>query len=232
MSPRPDAYLTEPTYTVAETAALAGIAGQTVSNWFRGRRGSDQVPLFAERRRNGQTEIRLSFLEVSETIVAALLRRNGATMARLRTAREFTREFIKTEHPLATEQFKMSSRRILLEFEEAVPSSSKSELLVDFTEQAGQNVLPIYFTAALDQFDYRDDSDPAWAQRYYPHGRQTPLVIDPQFGSGRLTVEGTNIRAESIFARVSNGYSAEDITDDLRLPIDQVRAVLQSRTAA
>ena len=227
-----DEYLTAPTYTVAEAAALAGVSGQTVSNWFRGRQGSNHAPLFSERRREPEQEIRLSFLEVSETIVAALLRKNGASMARLRNAREFTREFIKSEHPLATERFKLSSRRILLEFEEAAPSSRKSDVLVDFDDQAGQKVLPIYFKSALDQFDYREETDASWAYRYHPHGRQTPLVIDPKFGSGRLTVEGTNIRAESVFARVARGYSAEDITDDLRLPIDLVRAVLQSRSAA
>ncbi len=227
-----DPLLTAPTYSLSEGADLAGVSSQTVSHWFRGRAGSGQVPLFQDRRRARDEEIRLSFLEVSETIVAALLRRNGASMARLRNAREFTRRYVKSEYPLATEQFKLSSRRILLEFSAAAPSARERDVLVDFDERAGQSVLPVYFSTALDRFDYQLDLAPAWARRYYPYGRQTPLVIDPQFGSGRLTVAGTNIRAESVFARVSRGYSAEEIRDDFRLPLETVRAILQFQAAA
>lgn len=224
--------LTDSTYSLAETAVLAGVSGQTVSNWFRGREGSLQTPLFADRLRSRDEEIRLSFLEVSETIVAALLRKNSAPMSRLRTAREFARRQIQSEFPLATQQFKLSSRRILLELEDHAPSIRKDDVLVDFDERAGQKVLPFYFTSALEQFDYQEDLEFAWAHRYHPYGRETPLVIDPRFGSGRLTIEGTNVRAESVFARIDSGYSAEDIQDDLRISLDVVRAVLQFKTAA
>lgn len=232
MSSASNRKLTDATYTVAEAAALAGVSGQTVSNWFRGRAGSSQTPLFADRLRVREEEIRLSFLEISEAIVAALLRRNGATMSRLRTAREFTRRYIRADHPFATEQFKLSSQRILVELEEEAPSTRKSDVLVDFAFEAGQRVLPIYFSTALDRFDYQDGSELAWAHRYHPYGRSAPLVIDPRFGSGRLTIAGTNIRAESVFARIDGGYSAEDIQDDLRLPLELVKAVLQFKNAA
>lgn len=232
MLPPPSPELTDSTYTLAEAAALAGVSGQTVSYWFRGREGSSQTPLFSDRLRTRGDEIRLSFLEVSETIVAALLRHNGASMSRLRIAREFTRVKVGSDYPLATQQFKVASRRILLELDERSPSVRKGDVLVDFDLQAGQRVLPVYFTSALEQFDYQDELDVAWAHRYHPYGREKPLVIDPRYGSGRLTVAGTNIRAESVFARFDHGYTAEEIQDDLRLPLDLVEAVLQSKTAA
>lgn len=232
MSAEIDPHLTDLTYTVSEAAALAGVSGQTVSNWFRGRAGSSQIPLFSERRRAVHEDIRLSFLEVSETVVAALLRRNGASMGRLRVAREFTKRRIHSQYPLATEQFKLASKRILLELEDEAPSRRKSDVLVDFDIKAGQKVLPIYFSTALELFDYRDDLEAAWAHRFHPYGRVTPLVIDPRYGSGRLTVEGTNIRAESVFARIEHGYSIEDITDDLRLPAELVKAVFQFKRVA
>lgn len=232
MSPAPNPELTDATYTVAEAAAWAGVSAQTVSNWFRGREGSSQTPLFDDRRRARDQEIRLSFLEVSETIVAALLRTHGATMSRLRTAREFTRQQIRCEHPFATEQFKLASGRILLEFEEHAPSRRKEDVLVDFDVQAGQRVLPLYYRTAMDRFEYQDESDYSWAHRYHPYGRAIPLVIDPRFGSGRLTVAGTNIRAEAVFARLNSGYSTSDIVDDLRLPIELVEAVAGFNRAA
>ena len=224
--------LTQPTYRLNEAAELAGVSTQTVSYWFRGRAGSEQTPLFADRLRNGDDEVRLSFLEVSETIVAALLRRNGASMARLRTAREFTRTRIGSEYPLATRQFKLASRRILLDLEEQSPSRRSGDLLVDFSLEAGQKALPFYFTEALERFDYSDDETDGWARRYHPHGRDAPLVIDPVYGSGRLTVAGTNIRAAAVFARIEQGYTAEDITDDLRLPIELAEAVIKFKNAA
>ena len=231
-----ESHLTQPTYRLNEAAELAGVSTQTVSYWFRGRAGSERTPLFSDRLRDRNDEVRLSFLEVSETIVAALFRRNGASMTRLRTAREFTRARIGSEFPLATRQFKLASRRILLDLEEQSPSRRSDDLLVDFSLEAGHNVLPFYFTEALERFDYSDDPaddrTDGWAQRYHPHGRDAPLVIDPVYGSGRLTVAGTNIRAAAVFARIAQGYSAEDITDDLRLPIELAKAVIKFKTAA
>ena len=52
------------------------------------------------------------------------------------------------------------------------------------------------------------------------------------YGSGRLTVVGTNIRAAAVFARIEQGYTAEDITDDLRLPIELAEAVIKFKNAA
>lgn len=232
MSSVPGRELTDATYTVAEAAALAGVSGQTVSNWFRGRAGSSQTPLFADRLRFREEEIRLSFLEISEAIVAALLRRHGATMSRLRTAREFTRLQIQCEHPFATEQYKIASKRILLELEEQTPPRRKDDVLVDFDMQAGQRVLPLYYTTAMERFDYLEDHEFSWAHRYHPYGREIPLVLDPRYASGRLTVSGTNIRAEAVFARLNSGYSANDIVDDLRLPIELVEAVAEFNQAA
>lgn len=224
--------LTDATYTLSEAAGLAGVSGQTVSNWFRGREGSSQTPLFADRLRSRHEEIRLSFLEVSETIVAALLRTHGASMSRLRTAREFTKRQVQCDHPFATEQYKLAGGRILLEFEEYSPSRRKDDVLVDFDEQAGQRVLPLYYTSAMDRFDYRHDTEVSWARRFHPYGREVPLVIDPRFGSGRLTIAGTNVRAEAVFARLNSGYSTNDIVDDLRLPIELVKAVAGFNQAA
>ena len=232
MPSTPPPELTDPTYTLTEAAALAGVSGQTVSNWFRGREGSLQTPLFADRLRTRDEPIRLSFLETSETIVAALLKRNGASMSRLRSAREFTRRRIPCEHPFATEQFKLTGDRILLEFEEQSPSVGKRDLLMDFDERAGQKVLPFYFTSALEQFEYQNELEFAWARRYHLYGRDIPLVIDPAFGSGRLTIADTNIQAESVFARIDSGYSVEDIVEDLRLPTEQVKAVIEFKRAA
>lgn len=227
-----ESHLTQPTYLLNEAASFAGVSTQTVGYWFRGRAGSKQTPLFNERRRDHGTEICLSFLEVSETIVAALLRRNGASMARLRTAREFTRRRVGSEYPFATRQFKLSSRRILLELEQHAPSRRAADVLVDFSREAGQNVLPFYFTEALERFDYSNQETNGWTKRFHPHGRDAPLVIDPLYGSGRLTVAGTNVRAAAVFARIEQGYTAEDIMDDLRLPIELAEAVIKFKTAA
>ena len=84
----------------------------------------------------------------------------------------------------------------------------------------------------MERFEYQDDSDYSWAHRFHPYGRAIPLVIDPRFGSGRLTVAGTNIRAEAVFARLNSGYSTSDIVDDLRLPVELVEAVAGFNQAA
>ena len=230
--PLPQSKVADRAYSVAEAATLAGVSAQTVGAWFRGRRGSSLTPLFSDRVRSRDEEVRLSFLEVSETIIVALLRRHGAAVSRLRSAREFTRLQIPCDHPFATEQFKLSSGRILWEFKEQYPSRRRQDVLVDFSLEGGQHVLPFYFAEALDRFDYAGSLDERTVSRYHPYGRGVPLVIDPRYGSGRLTVTDSNIRAEAVFARFLDGYTVEDIKDDLGLPTDQLKAVQRYLNAA
>lgn len=219
-------------YTPSEVAQLAGVHTRTASYWFRGRRGSAVPPVFPLVEQWDPQTTRVSFLDLCEAIVVSNFRRHGASLQRIRLAREFTKQRVTSEHPFATEQFKLAGGRILWEFDEQSPSNRKQDVLVDFDSSAGQYALPIYFTEALERFDYGDLLGDRTACRYHPYGRDVPLVIDPEFGSGRLTIADSNIRAEAVLARFSHGYTIEEINDDLGLPTDQLRAVQQFQRAA
>ncbi len=219
-------------YTPNEVAQICGVSARTVSYWFRGRRGSAVDPVFALADQWDPQSMRLSFLDLCEVIVVANFRRHGASLQRIRLAREFTKQRVTSEHPFATEQFKLTGGRILWEFNEELPSNRKQDVLVDFDSSAGQYALPIYFAEALERFDYGDLLGDRAACRYHPYGRDVPLVIDPRFGSGRLTVTDFNIRAEAVLARFSHGYTVQEINDDLGVPVDLLKAVQLFQSAA
>ena len=41
------------------------------------------------------------------------------------------------------------------------------------------------------------------AERWYPYGRHVPVVLDPKFAGGQITIEGRGIRKDTITTRFS-----------------------------
>ncbi len=224
--------VTSTRYTAHEVAELAGVSARTVSYWFRGRRGSGIEPLFELTDQWDPRTMRLSFLNLCEAMVVADFRRHGASLQRLRLAREFSKQQIGSDYPFATEQFKLAAGQILTEFSEQHPSNRRQDALVDCTVTDRQAAVPSCCSSTLDRFDYRDMLGVCTAYRYHPYGREVPLVIDPDFYSGRLTVLDTRISAEAVWWRIEDGFTADDLNDDLGLPHRLAETLIRFKSAA
>ena len=224
--------VTSTTYTTHEVAELAGVSARTVSYWFRGRRGSGIEPLFELTDQWDPRTMRLSFLNLCEAMVVADFRRHGASLQRLRLAREFSKQQIGSDYPFATEQFKLAAGQILTEFSEQHPSNRRQDTLVDCGGENRQAVLPSCCSSTLERIDYTDMLGVCTAYRYHPYGREVPLVIEPGFGSGRLTVVDSSLLAESVWWRIEAGFTPWDLYDDLGLPFELSERLIQFKISA
>ena len=74
----------------------------------------------------------------------------------------------------------------------------------------------------LETVDYQD----GWAQRWWPAGRSSQVVLDPQFGYGLPVVEGTGVRTEILIERGEAGDSIEQIAADFGVSSGSVRDAL------
>lgn len=215
-------------YSISEAARLAGTSGQNISRWFRGMRRSDQVypALFSDRQRSFDEAISLSFLEVIEVIAVSAFRQAGVASGRIRSARDFALSHLSDSYPFASYEFKVRGARLLHEYERRHPDEQSGSMAVDIGHAAAQWILNGFDEVARMSIEYGSPEQTPWAVRYYPCGRDGHLVIDPRYGSGRVTMIGHNVLAETVAGRYRGGDSIEFIAQDYELEPNAVKAAI------
>ncbi len=214
-------------YSVAQAARLAKTSPANVRNWLLGYQapGHKMKPVFGPREKQPGQPLSLSFLELAELVVVARFRQGkGRTLPlwRLRAAHQFARERLGIEYPFASGRFKVEGGHVIHEFEESHPGPGR--IAVDLN---GMYVLPAEFDDALDLFDFGDGGE-GLAVRWYPAGKDKPIVIDPQFASGQPSVAGRNVRAEALLSRWNANWSIDEIAEDFSLEPEVVEAAIKT----
>jgi uncharacterized protein (DUF433 family) len=215
------------TYTLSQAARLAKTTPQNVRRWLYGYAapGHRMEPVFGPQ---PDTEGRpiVSFFQLAELIVVARYRRRSGRqmkLDRLRAAHKFARERLDIEWPFASGRIQFEGGHIIHEFEESNPDSRRYRMAIDV---GGIFVLPLDFTDSFDLFDF--DASDTLATRFYPLGKATPVVVDPEHAAGLPTFIGTNVRVETVIDRWHAGQTIADLEDDFEIPAAVLEAVLQA----
>lgn len=213
-------------YTFAQAAHLAGTTPQNVRRWLFGYEapGHRMDPVFGPPAQvDGAPTI--SFLQLAEIIVVARYRRRSGkqiSLARLREAHRFARERLGIEWPFASEVIRAGGGHIIHEFEETHPDAGR-RIAIDV---GGKFVLPGDFCDTFALFDF--DEDDGMASRFYPFGKETQVVVDPEHAAGMPTFAGTNVRVETIVGRWKAGQTIAELEEDFEIPSTTIEAVLQA----
>ena len=174
-------------------------------------------PVFGDLQPESAEPLLLSFLELAEIVVAVRFTGQGGKLLKVRDARSFARkEWPELPYPFASLRLKKLGGELIHEFD----SDYGGKALAISIGRPGEEqwTLPNMAQEALDLFDYDEPGD-EMAIRWYPAGRDVPIVVDPHFAGGRLTVVGRGVTVENIKARFfryrqSIAYIANDL--DLR----------------
>ena len=220
-------------YSAEEAGRFLGMPATTLHRWFCDD-GEGGEPLFPDRARAPGEELALSFMELVEAHVAQRYRDLGVSAARLREVRPFLLESIDPEYPLASRNFLFSGSYKLRDLSLAQPAACKADAMIVFERNEGGKSgswrhLPEIFDT-LCELNYDPVAPRSLAYRFYPFGRDVPIVIFPPCGSGRLTVEGHNLLADVIVGHYRGGDSIAELAEDYVLPEDTVRQVVKSLT--
>ena len=214
-------------YTTGEAARIAGTHPATVRRWVLGYTATagHMEPVFGQKYPLPQgKDLTVSFLELAEIVVAVAFRKEGVKLKVIRSAHGWAREKFNTPYPFAHLKLIEHGGHILHEYEEiAFPHSRKLKLVV--LNLRGQYALPEIVKGQVLQFDF--DIKQKLATRWFPHGRDIPIVVDPRFGAGRPTVQGRGLTTDILVKRSHFGESPEDIADDFMLTVAQVKTVLK-----
>ena len=65
-----------------------------------------------------------------------------------------------------------------------------------------------------------------FAARWYPFGKEAPIIIDPQVNAGAPTVIKRRLTVQAIYKRRKAGFSISRIAEDTALSKDEVDQIL------
>ncbi len=134
-------------------------------------------------------------------------------MSTVRQARAELMERFQTPHPFALKGLMTSGRTLI--------KSLNEDILLELGTR-GQTA----FSKVLEPFCAGLDFDQAssLASRYFPLGREHPVVVDPRRAFGRPVIEGTNLTTEAVMSLLRGGESAENVAESFRISTEAVLA--------
>lgn len=163
----------------------------------------------------------LSFLELMELRVVAKLRRKGLSLQHIRSSAQLARRILETPHPFASRRIFTDRNRILAYLDRPPAEFAMIELHRRTYHQliAGPLLEPL-----LEDLDF--DQQSGVAQRWWPLGKGSPVVLDPGICFGAPTIAGTRVRTE-ILAGMAKAESVPASSRAFDVPIAAVRAAVE-----
>jgi uncharacterized protein (DUF433 family) len=199
-----------PAYGVSEAARLAQIHRTTVSCWYYGRikpRGERGDRVLDERERGTP----LSYLQLVEVAFVATLRKMGVQLGRIRIARDYLAKRFDTDYPFAQLELKTDGARVLNDLKEE-QGRWVGRLLLEEASAHGQVIWVEPILDRIRQFEYHEDS--GWAIRWFPRGKDGPIVVDPQIQFGAPILKDYGLPTMVIRERYQVGEKPEEIEQD------------------
>jgi uncharacterized protein (DUF433 family) len=219
----------EARYSFPEASSLVKRPSQTLRRWslgnrrtYRGKRRIDE-PLI-EVDGNADDATALSFLNLLELRFLASYRQQVSLPA-IRRALDYAAYELDTERPLLDLDFKIHGRDLFLRFAE-----NADEPYFVNASRRGQMAWPPGASDLLDALEYDEQERAAF--RWWPLGKQRPVVVDTSVNGGRPTTARNRVRTISIATRAREGWPTAAIAADVAATHDEVRAALELEDAA
>ena len=202
-------------YTFGEAARLSGVSVPTVRRWLQGydTGNSATPPVFGD----VYDRPLVSFLQLIEIAMASRFRTKHVSLKNVTKAYENAREQYKVDYPFARLQMEAWAGHIF-DMMQADDHDSLSSL-----DAPGLKTLPGLVQEALASIDYEGNL----ASRWYPVGRDIPIVVDPRFAAGLPAIEHRGVPIAHIKMRFQGGQSIGYISRDLELQRNQVEQAIR-----
>lgn len=203
------------TYLIPDAARILRLPADSLRSWVVGRDPSGEVrfPAGSMDSEGIGRDRHFGFLTLVELYLISQLRRKGVTMPTIRGARAELSQRYNTEHPFALGGLLSSGKGMLKELGDGVL------LELGASGQTAFEKIVQPFCAKLDF-----DGATSLASRFFPLGREHPVVVDPRHAFGRPAIEGTNVTTEAILSLLRGGETPEDVAESLAIPLNAVQA--------
>ncbi len=207
---------TQPMYSYSEVAHLSGVSISTVRNWLLGyiTEQGEVKPLF---KKHETEEKSSSFLQLIEIVVAAKFRKaEHVSFKTVRRAYDNARELYKLDYPFASVELKAIGGHIVRIMR--VPGLS-----LQAVDQPEQFTLPDLVQETIAQLEYEYEL----AARWYPAGKEVPIVVDPRISAGMPVVKDRGVTIDAIHKRFKAKQKMGFIAKDLALNVGVVEEAIR-----
>jgi len=212
----PPQRVVRPLYSFADADRLAGAKRGTSSRWLRGygyKAANGAVvrrpPVTIGLDRDGT----VSFVDLIEVVAISRLKELGLPLSEIRKIVAECQEDLGHSRPLTSLKFKTDGKEAFV---------SVGDHLLGLRNRRGQRAWNEILEPFLEELDYRD----AYASRWWPVGRDKPIVIDPDYGFGLPVVDKSGVRTEILLERYESGDSVDQIADDFSLNANDVEEAI------
>jgi uncharacterized protein (DUF433 family) len=208
----------QPLYTYADADYLAGVSRGTAKRWLAGYAyGRHQHTRVASPPITAVEEDReaVAFVDLVEITAIGGLKAMGFSLKQIRAVVENCQQILGVARPLTTLRFKTDGREIFVD---------RGESLLEIGRRKGQMAWAQVLDPFLATLDYNAEGV---ARRWWPQGRNMPVVIDPEFGFGFPVIAGSGVRTEIILEQFQAGALDDEIAEDFNLDPKDVQRALQ-----
>lgn len=219
-------------YSRADAARLLDLAPARVTSWVRGYRYAWGPK---ERRRRGEQpaviktdiptiegSVSVSFLELVELFVVKQFRDKGIPLQTVRVAWNHAARTFETLHPFADRRVFTDGGRIFMALRE--DDLAPDVLEVSDRRMPFQIIAGPIFRHSFKEIEFDEHTD--LARRWWPQGRQLPIVLDPAIAFGAPVVLGTRVPT-AIIARYAETRATKVVAEAFELPSEQVKAAVE-----
>ena len=196
-------------HTLLKSAKYAGTSSRTVSYWYYHGGDAGTGATRKERRKP------LSYLQLVEMAFVATFRRLGVPLQRIRKAREYAAQVLRSEFPFAEYRWQTEGKYVLIDLKEIDQGADYGKLII--ADAGGQVGWEPLVGERFAQFDYENGIALVW----HVVGRTSPVLIDPRVSFGAPTVKG--VPTWAIRGRYKAGESLVEIQADFQLEIEDVQ---------
>jgi uncharacterized protein (DUF433 family) len=232
LKPAADARL-EPAYSVLEAAHYLRMPEGTLRSWVVGR----WYPVAGKSKRSrplihldDPQRQYLSFINLVEAhVLAAIRRRHGVKLPKVRTALDYVKRQFKIERPLIDQTFQTDGLDLFVErYGDLINASREGQ-------QAMKEIISVY----LKRIERDAEGLPI---KLYPFTRDTEsdaapksdprvVVMNPSVSFGRPVITGTGIPVSSIYERYKAGDSVAELAQDFNLETGAVEEAIRCEAA-
>lgn len=193
--------LTAPLYEPAEAGRIVGMASERVRRWLLGYSYSYKVRGTTKRghqrpvvQRTDTADPYASFLDLIELRFAQKFMSYGLTPQRVRAAFKEAAEITGEDHPFARRKFFTDGRTLYLDLKKHQSDAPNLLQLLS----GGQWVISEIVLQYAEEVDF-DEQSRAVA-RWWPMGKEEPVVIDPALSFGKSTIEHRGLKTSNVYS--------------------------------
>ena len=134
----------------------------------------------------------VNFYTLIELLTCFYLQEQGVAIRQILKSREIMAKDLNVPFPFASAKLLTDGKRIWYEFKDSIINAdgSKQSVFLEFIHDFAKKI---------------DFNSNKIAEKFWPDGKQSSIVVDPHHQFGQPVIEGTNINAEVIFSMFESG---------------------------